>query len=92
MPPIHRPPPHLLPSPAAGRDGPGSASPGRALQGVRDKLDAYYAAQQQRRTYAGGHMAVYSCSWGAGGGGVLVGCAALACSNLCHRTECSSSV
>jgi hypothetical protein len=32
-----------------GRDGPGAASPGRALQGVRDKLDAYYAKQQQQQ-------------------------------------------
>lgn len=38
----------------AGRDGPGAASPGRALQGVRDKLDAYYAKQQQQQRLAAG--------------------------------------
>jgi hypothetical protein len=31
----------------AGRDGPGAASPGRALQGVKDKLTAFMAKQQQ---------------------------------------------
>jgi hypothetical protein len=31
---------------AAGRDGPGAASPGRALQGVKDKLSAFMAKQQ----------------------------------------------
>lgn len=29
----------------AGRDSTGCASPGRALQGVKDKLEAYYAKQ-----------------------------------------------
>lgn len=31
----------------SGRDGAGAASPGRALQGVRDKLSAFMAKQQQ---------------------------------------------
>lgn len=30
----------------SGREGPGAASPGRALQGVKDKLSAFMAKQQ----------------------------------------------